>query len=497
MNPALSAMRALALASRAASAVSERDPISRIDWFPPQLAFLQDTARIKLLRAGNQLGKSIAGLTECIWLALGIHPWQPGRRCKIIWVVTTTAPQGLAIQEKMWSLVPKDEIHPRTKFDPINGLGRNNPTMMFRNGSIIRFRTSNQGASGLQGASVDHILCDEPPSTARVFGELTKRIQATGGTLSLTLTPINGPVKYLQEMCSQGGIKDLHFRLTVENCTHVKSGRLRILRETGQVFDQAFLDQIRKNTNPAEDPVVNDGEWELKSFGRAYPAWNPTPYHPQNNPTGHLIDHIGGNWFLSLGIDHSLSAGRQAAVLVGVQEQDEKGRDLPEPRVCVFGEYRPTGFTTAKDDAAGLLALLADSGFTWGQLDYCYGDRSVGNKGGAMKSNMNVMDALARLLGHRDKAKLHPQIRGAKAGYGNLSAAMDQGVRWIYEQQVRPGHFLVSAKCKELIESFNKWNGTSTEVPEKDLLDACRYALHPWTWGERKRKRGAAKIRNW
>lgn len=115
--------RALLAAGELARRARERhDPLEAIDWLPGQLEFLKSTARIKLLRCGTQVGgKTTAGLAECVWLATGRHPWQPGRIAKRIWVVCTSWSQSIAIQKKLWDLLNEADLDPRCEFDPVAG----------------------------------------------------------------------------------------------------------------------------------------------------------------------------------------------------------------------------------------------------------------------------------------------------------------------------------------------------------------------------------------
>ncbi len=72
-------MPTAALAARAAASVqrdSELHPLDYMRWTPPQLAFLRDPSRYKLLRLGQQLGgKTTCGLADTVWRCLGRHPF--------------------------------------------------------------------------------------------------------------------------------------------------------------------------------------------------------------------------------------------------------------------------------------------------------------------------------------------------------------------------------------------------------------------------------------
>ena len=54
---------------------AELRPLEFARFTPPQLAYLQDQSRFKLLRGGNQVGKSYAQCAELVWRCMGEHPY--------------------------------------------------------------------------------------------------------------------------------------------------------------------------------------------------------------------------------------------------------------------------------------------------------------------------------------------------------------------------------------------------------------------------------------
>lgn len=461
--------------------------MNRVDWLPPQLAFLRCQSKVKLFRTGNQLGKSWAGLWECISLAVGRHPWQRGRTCKRIWVICASFTQSLEIQAKLWELAPKSEIHPDQKFDEVKGFGGHSPTLRFKNGSFIRIKTSGQGGLRLSAATLDHVLFDEPPASARVFAEVLKRVQAKGGTVSLTLTPINAPCDWLKELCDKGKIEDLHFTLTLENLTHSRTGLLR-RRDDGRICDASWIAEVRAEALPWEEPIVCDGEWEGRGVDRMFVSFEPKIHVSDELPAGEML--------LAIGVDHGTATGKQAGILVLVGN----GTD-GHPYVHVWDEYRPEGATSPEQDGPALVQMLDRHGWTWEQVDHAFGDRPVGTKDSAdRKGNYDIEDAIVRELHRRGgKAKrrdeLRPRLLSAKQGAGAGGGTLDPGLRWLHKQMLRPGLFRVHPRCKATIESLLKWHGAKTD-PQKDLIDALRYALIPWIRGTTRRG-PAPKLKAW
>ena len=150
--------------------LAHRVPLDWVRWTKPQHDWLRLAAPIKLFRAGNQaIGKTWAQMAEVIWRATGTHPHYRTRTPPVeIWVICTSWGQSVAIQRKFWELAPKDQLTSWTRnhFRPKDGWGKDNPTVMFVNGSIVRFRTTNQGPEALAGATVHYIAIDEPPDEA-------------------------------------------------------------------------------------------------------------------------------------------------------------------------------------------------------------------------------------------------------------------------------------------------------------------------------------------
>ena len=106
MNLATAAASMVMLAKRA-----ETDPLAYFRPTPPQVAFLRSTAPITMLRAGNQLGKTWAGVADCLYRALGDHPYQQVPPApQEVWIVAVSWEQSLSIQKKVWQLVPKREL---------------------------------------------------------------------------------------------------------------------------------------------------------------------------------------------------------------------------------------------------------------------------------------------------------------------------------------------------------------------------------------------------
>lgn len=453
------------------------DPLAVMRWTPPQAALLRSEAPRVLLRTGNQwAGKTTCGLAEVVYACLGKHPFkevpEPPQEW---WVLTASWSQSVAIQTKLWDLLPKDEISPLCEYDPVRGFRGRHPSVVFKNGSMIRIKTSRQGGLSLAGSTLSGVLIDEPPSSARVYAEIERRLTRTGGRLVMSLTPVNADVRWLQELCEQkdSPIADLHFDMHPSNM--IPEGSLAPLRtEDGTPMDQAWCDEQRKAVLAWEAPVVLDGEWSFVQTGRVFAQYNPDLHRIPNllqsavRPKGAVK--------LCLGIDYGEDALRTAGVYVYIDDS------IPsQPKVWVVGEYAPQGATTEDMDARGILSMLAARGDSWSSLDHAHGDKRYSGRS-TSKSNKSFLLAVQREL--KLTGPPRPSVHGAKKGQGGGAGSLWASVRLLHDAMVRPGHFYIDASLTRLHDCLLKWQGSEKEE-FKDQLDALRYALRPYWYGGR------------
>ena len=466
---------ALALAERLEERVAD-EALAHVRWTPPQMALLTCTARIVLLRTGNQFGKTWAALAEAIWRCLGAHPFKTVPRAPIrAFLITTSWAQSLEIQTKLWRLVPKDQIAPDVVFDEVKGFRGRIPALKFRNGSVLFIKTSRQGGLSLAGGTVHLIIIDEPPSSPRVFAELQKRVMRTGGHIVMSMTPINAPTDYLRELADRGQIEDLHFRMTPENFVPVGETEPLTL-DDGTPMDAAWCKAERARALSWEEPVVCDGEWNFRPQGAAFERFNP------RRDGGHVVEGLarrlpqlvtqGKPLKLAIGLDYGEDRLRTAGILIAVEEGERQ-------RVFVLGEYVPQVATTTAMDAAGVLELLTRHGLGWEALAFAHGDKRYTDAKGKLtiKSNKLMLDAIAKAAGSRKVLK--PTIRSAKRGPGAGQGAVYASLKWFHERMIEPGGFYIDASCSWLIECIQKWDRAEDSI-YKDAIDGMFYAARPW-----------------
>lgn len=451
------------------ASLAQDDPISNVAWLPLQYSFLSSDAKVKQIRAGNQtIGKSWAALAEVIGHCRGKHPLgRPVRRLPPIeaWVICASWSQSLGIQKKLWQLLPKSELSPRTRFDPVSGFApTKQPVVEFLNGSIIRIKTTGQDALDFAGATIHVVLFDEPPRSPRMYTEALQRLEEMGGVLLLSYTPINAPVEYLRKLAESGQIEDHWARLTPEQLIPV--GWDRPLRtKDGRPKDAAYIAEREAKVPEHERGVVVHGEWETRIEG-AY-------FSPVFRRGTHVADlGLVGRWSVHLGIDHGHQPGKQCAVLVCVREMGTYRQ------VHILDEYTdPTGRARPEDDASAILAMLRRNGLSWQHLDSAHGDRVHMPGSSSEKSNQLLSREIARQLGILGSDEIRPPIETVKRGDGRGAGSVALGERWLYNQLATPGAVTIHPRCVRGIVAFERYVGTDDDQGSKDWMDALRYAL--------------------
>ena len=472
VGAALAAVQALhTLADRHAA-----NPLAFLQWTPPQRAWLACAEPRKLLRAGNQLGKTYVGLAEVIHRALGTHPFYPTRPPPVeIWIVCTSWAQSVAIMGKFWVLVPRAKLRKGTTFDPRNGFGKDNPAVVFENGSVVRFRTTNQGPEALAGATIDYVHVDEP-CDEDVYRELDRRVLRRGGSIGITLTPVNRPTEWLRKLVELGAVREVHARLTEANLTPVgASGPLRLL--DGTRMDAAWIAKQWAVTPPAYAGVILDGEWETRPEGVFYTCFDARKHVSD----AVRLDPKQGRIQWALGFDYA-AANRDfghcvALIQVQVRTVYDGKRERVVTAVYVVDEVVLHGSASTAQSAIQVVAMLQRHGLRWTDLHAAHGDNPVASRW-VEKSNLDTMRAVARELGMQPAA-LAPRILNAKDNTKS-AASFDGWCRWMFER-IAAGEMMVHPRCKHTIKGLETWDYTK-DHPYKDVLDAVRYALKPWVF---------------
>jgi len=473
VNVATSGRRERLLAQvRAREALARRKaarPLDFVRWLKPQGQVLEHTSKRLLYRGGNQVaGKTTVGAGELIWRCLGKHPRKRVHAGPIIAVVVSTAKQGRAIQRKVRALLPDAEVDwSLTQYNVKTGFGANEPAIIFKNGSIVRFLTTEQGAVVIQGDTLHYVWIDET-CTPEVFRELERRVLMQNGDILLTLTPINRPAEWVAEKVEQGLLDEVHVRLTIEALTH-EDGKLRTL-EDGTVLDQTWIDEQRRIVPAQWAPIILDGEWRVVGLGAFFKAFDRA-VHVSDTAQ---LDADQGEIRWHLGVDYA-SVDREGlvAILVQVQHFPETRESPGKQWVIIQDCVVLPGISTITQLIDEVVSMLQRNGLKWRDIKTAYGDNPVESRNG-YKSNLDFMRRLAHRL-QIVEAGLRPRLLNAKEGRAS-AGSVDAGLRYLHDLMVCH-RLIVRSRVLPVIEAFEQYIQGDKLQAAKDIVDAVRYSL--------------------
>jgi len=442
---------------------STQDPLRFFCATPPQQAFISDPAPVKMLLGGNQVGKTYATCALLLYHCLNRHPVLKTDPPPIeAWLVTHSHEQSRTIQGKLWDMVPKDELHPDVEFVPGKGFRGLAPVVRFKNGSIIRIKTANQGL-GLASATANLICIDEPVD-ALVFNELLARTLRGGtggksGTLAISMTPVgNVDVQYLRDMIEADRISVHRAALTVKDTTPMGCKPL---------LSQEQIDTITENFLPIDREQRITGSLDVTPQGVIFDCFDPvTMISRQPVPPG-------GDYKFCVGIDHGTQPNTQIAILCCIDMKDPQA-----PSIYVLDE-RVGGTGTPEEHAAAVLQMLDDNGVD-GKLCTWTGDNThMGSQKKAKKmSNLILMRAFERVLRLPPKGlgwTIRTAVKYRHSVY--FGASMIHAI-------MQRRQFYIQPKCKTTISSITNWTMKRSQSDRsKDKyqhsVDALRYCVMP------------------
>jgi phage terminase large subunit-like protein len=233
-----------------------------------QEAFHLDPATNKCLFGGNRGGKT----EEAAEYGLKKGLETPKQR---IWLCSETFSDSVNIlQRKVWALVPKNQIA-YGNYDDINGF--TNRKLKLKNGSLIMFKSYDQGVQSFAQDDVDLIINDEEPPYD-IYKEQRMRLIDRNGEMIISMTSTKGVTDLIADI--------------FEDCDVIQSRHSDILKEDLPVIaekngikfymlwntDNPYIDQ-----NRLREEVKLMTRDEIKSrihgipvnlSGKIYPAFN-------------------------------------------------------------------------------------------------------------------------------------------------------------------------------------------------------------------------------
>ncbi len=213
--------------------------------YPKQALFhLQGSQfRERLLRAGNQLGKTWAAAAETAMHATGKYPtWWQGkkfRKAPVIWCAGVT---GEVVRDTIQRLLVGDVANPGTGLIPPDDVKETMPsrgvadlldTILVKHvsGGVTRIRLKyyEQGREKFQGDTVDFGWLDEEPPED-IYLEMLTRTNATKGIICMTFTPLKGMSTVVRRFLSEPSPDRCDVNMTIEDALHIpESERNKII----------------------------------------------------------------------------------------------------------------------------------------------------------------------------------------------------------------------------------------------------------------------------
>lgn len=463
-----------------------RFPIPGMQLTRPQRQVLQDPMPVKLWRDGNQLGKSWWLALEVVLAATGRHPYLNLRRPPVqIMVFSVNKEQAVPLHEKIWQLLPKDEIDDRCKFDPGRGITGKPPRITFvrgpGKGSVIHFATYDQGARRAAGFTLVLVVLDEPPP-AKVYGEVVPRVLRQNGRvlMGMTPTPDMADVSWLREKVEAGEISEHNFGLAVDNVWLDGDPTPMLTQKQIDEFERALLRSEREMRMRGAWEATVEGAW-LDNFVRED---HVRPFTLEDVAQAAANLHGGHGYrtklFLFVGYDHGTEPNKEAIVIgaaTGSIVDIHDKRVLDGPMVWAMNARKLESKATPELIVDVTEDMLEECGLTWENIDVWVGDReAMGRLSNMRLNNRHIMHAWAAKIGV-DYADLPFKVETAYKPAGSV----ENGLRLINsllakrtddEQPMAAFH----PRTEELVQACERHQGAKKD-PLKDILDAYRYPV--------------------
>ncbi len=400
--------------------------------------------RERLLMAGNQLGKTVAGAAEGAMHLTGRYPegWTGRRwdRPTIGWAAGVT---GESTRDNVQRLllgrpgqhgtgyIPKSDI-----LNVVNSRGTpdlaDHCVVKCQHGgqSLIYFKSYEKGREKWQGETLDFVWFDEEPDL-EIYSEGLTRTQATGGMVWMTFTPLLGMSDVVSRFLMEES-PDRHVtQMTIDDAEHyTKEERDRIIAGY-----------------PAHEREARARGVPIMGSGRVFPVAEELvlcePF-----PLPDFWPCVGG---LDFGWDHPFAAVKL-------------GWDRDSDCVYVTQCYRVRESTPLVHSAA--LKPWGDY-FPWAwPHDGLQHDKASGKPLAQYyrEHGLNI---------HFEHAQFPSNVDGSVGGYG-----VEAGISQMLER-MQQGRLKVFSTCGDWFEEFRMYHRKDgIIVPERDdLMSATRYAL--------------------
>ncbi len=386
--------------------------------------------KIKFFIGANRSGKTVAGATECVKLALGIHPFIKMAVPNEGWIVSLDYPTSRDVAE--------NEVRRWLPTDDIATWNNQERVIYLKNGSKIGFKSCDSGRQKFQGVARDWIWFDEEPSYD-IWQECFMRTIDRKGLLFCTMTPVNGMSWVYDEIYEQQGINP---DITVI---------------TSEIWDNKYLDveEIKK-----AESLYSDEEKDMRLRGKFIQLAGLI--YKEFDERIHVIDPIPitKDMLRYRSIDPGLN--NPTGCLWGAINK--------ECELFIYDEYYESE-RTAKENAEAILAISGNDRFVFSKID-----PSAQNREPLQGKNVRQQYAEFGLY--------------ASLGNNDVRAGIDRVKQWLKKSDVtnRPKIYIFNT-CKNLIHEIKRYRWADwrirgdrdpKEKPNKctdHLMDALRYLI--------------------
>lgn len=283
-------------------------PLETYEPLPHQARFHSSKAQERAFIGSNRCGKTESNAAECIRNATGTNPHWDLPVPNIGWVVSVSnEAQRDILQPKFLKLLPKGV---KIRFRG-NGIW---DQLIFPNGSIIGFKSCEQGREALQGVALHWVSIDEEPPE-EVFKELRARIVDYKGRIWLTFTPVNGMTwsydRYVDEDSRLPGSET--FGATMWD---------NAVSRGGYIPDEEIRSLELSIKDPAERLIRIYGQYS-QQVGRVYKSFDRKTHVLMRSqfPNGYFTEdgkpNASFNFFCSIDTGRNFSAGHYFVDFLG------------------------------------------------------------------------------------------------------------------------------------------------------------------------------------
>ena len=201
------------------------------------------TKRERLLRAGNQLGKTYSGAAEMAFHLTGEYPdWWEGRTWDRAVKAWAGGKDSLSVRDSLVALlvgpesargtgmIPKRAILDISSARGVSG-GVDTVVVQHKSGesSTLTFKSYDQGRQRWQAATLDLVWLDEE-SDEEIYTEALSRTNATGGMVYMTFTPLLGMSEVVRRFLTETNPDRSDTNMTINDAEHISAEqRARII----------------------------------------------------------------------------------------------------------------------------------------------------------------------------------------------------------------------------------------------------------------------------